>query len=135
MQTEEQPQVVIIGAGFGGLEAAKVLGRAPVRQLILDRTNYHLFQPLLYQVATAALSPADIAAPIRGVISKFPNVDVMLTEARSIDVAARTVSTDRPRDSLRLPDRRHWLAAFLFRERTMGAPRPGLEEPRRCGRN
>ena len=59
------PHVVIIGGGFGGLEAAKKLGSEPVRVTVIDRTNYHLFQPLLYQVATAALSPADIAAPIR----------------------------------------------------------------------
>ena len=59
-------------AGFGGLEAAKHLGNEPVRVTIIDRTNYHLFQPLLYQVATAALSPADIAAPIRGVVQSLP---------------------------------------------------------------
>ena len=88
-----KPHVVIVGAGFGGLEAAKVLGNAPVRVTVLDRTNYHLFQPLLYQVATAALSPADIAAPIRGVISKYPNMDVMLTEVRAVDVTAKKVVT------------------------------------------
>ncbi|MFL5076047.1 MAG: FAD-dependent oxidoreductase, partial [Microvirga sp.] len=63
-----RPRVVIVGAGFGGLSAAKALGRAPVEVLVIDRHNYHLFQPLLYQVATAALSPADIAAPIRSVL-------------------------------------------------------------------
>ena len=66
------PHVVIVGAGFGGLEAAKQLGGEAVRVTVIDRTNYHLFQPLLYQVATAALSPADIAAPIRAILSKFP---------------------------------------------------------------
>ena len=64
--TATAPRVVIIGAGFGGLEAAKHLGDEPVWVTVIDRTNYHLFQPLLYQVATAALSPADIAAPVRG---------------------------------------------------------------------
>ena len=89
----ELPHVVIIGAGFGGLEAAKVLACDPVRVTVIDRTNYHLFQPLLYQVATAALSPADIAAPIRAVLSKYENMDVMLTDARSIEVAAKKVTT------------------------------------------
>ncbi len=89
----QKPHVIIIGGGFGGLEAAKVLGDKPVRVTVIDRTNYHLFQPLLYQVATAALSPADIAAPIRGVISKYPNMDVMLAEVKSVDVAAKKVMT------------------------------------------
>ena len=65
----EKPHVVIVGAGFGGLEAAKKLASENVRVTVIDRTNYHLFQPLLYQVATAALSPADIAAPVRSVLS------------------------------------------------------------------
>jgi NADH dehydrogenase len=92
-----EPRVVIIGAGFGGLEAAKHLGDKPVCVTVIDRTNYHLFQPLLYQVATAALSPADIAAPIRGVLSKYENIEVVLAEARSVDLAARVVQTlDRP---------------------------------------
>ncbi|MEO6568789.1 MAG: NAD(P)/FAD-dependent oxidoreductase [Opitutaceae bacterium] len=87
------PHVVIIGAGFGGLEAAKILGNDPVRVTVIDRTNHHLFQPLLYQIATAALSPADIAAPIRGVLGKFRNIEVMLADVRSIDVAGRKVIT------------------------------------------
>ena len=87
------PRVIIIGAGFGGLKAAKQLCDEPVRVTVIDRTNYHLFQPLLYQVATAALSPADIAAPIRSILSKGRNVEVMLAEVRSVDVNARTVRT------------------------------------------
>jgi NADH:quinone reductase (non-electrogenic) len=87
------PQVVIVGAGFGGLEAAKVLGGKAVRVTVIDRTNYHLFQPLLYQIATAALSPADIAAPIRGVLSKFPNIEVQLAEVTAVDVANKKVKT------------------------------------------
>ena len=87
------PRVVIVGAGFGGLEAAKHLGNKPVYVTVLDRTNYHLFQPLLYQVATAALSPADIAAPIRGVLTKYENIEVVLAEVQAVDVAARTVRT------------------------------------------
>ena len=87
------PQVIIIGAGFGGLEAAKKLACKDVRLTVIDRTNYHLFQPLLYQVATAALSPADIAAPIRGILSKCKNVEVVLAEVESVDVEARKVKT------------------------------------------
>jgi len=86
-----KPRVVIIGAGFGGLEAAKKLACENVRLTVIDRTNYHLFQPLLYQVATAALSPADIAAPVRGVLSKCKNAEVMLAEVQSIDVNAKKV--------------------------------------------
>src|SRR5437763_15796957 len=76
----KQPQVIIVGAGFGGLEAAKKLACEDVRLTVIDRTNYHLFQPLLYQLATAALSPADIAAPVRAVLHKCKNVEVMFAE-------------------------------------------------------
>src|SRR5947208_931508 len=86
------PHVVIVGAGFAGLHAARGLGEAPVRVTVIDRTNHHLFQPLLYQVATAALSPADIAAPIRGILSEFSNTEVILAEVKSVDVAAKTVN-------------------------------------------
>ena len=89
----ETPHVVIIGAGFGGLEAAKKLGCKNVRVTVIDRTNYHLFQPLLYQVATAALSPADIAAPVRAVLSKCKNIEVMLAEVQSVDVDAKKIKT------------------------------------------
>src|SRR5471032_2703827 len=88
-----EPCVVIIGAGFGGLEAAKHLADKPVRVTVIDRTNYHLFQPLLYQVATAALSPADIAAPVRAILGKFQNIEVILGEVKSVDVEARRVHT------------------------------------------
>ena len=74
----ERPRVVIVGAGFGGLSAARSLSNAPVDVTVLDSRNYHLFQPLLYQVATAALSPADIASPIREVLRDCPNVSVRL---------------------------------------------------------
>ena len=89
----QKPHVVIIGGGFGGLEAAKELGSEAVQLTVIDRTNHHLFQPLLYEVATAALSPADIAAPIRAVLTKHENIEVMLAEVQSIDVAAKTVKT------------------------------------------
>src|SRR6266581_3477556 len=88
---EEKPHVVIVGAGFGGLEAAKKLACEDVRVTVIDRTNYHLFQPLLYQVATAALSPADIAAPVRAILSKWRNMEVILAEVQSVDVDAKKV--------------------------------------------
>lgn len=90
---QNKPRVVIVGAGFGGLEAAKKLCGKDVQVTVIDRTNYHLFQPLLYQVATAALSPADIAAPVRGVLSKCQNMEVILAEVQSVDVDAKTVKT------------------------------------------
>src|SRR5438105_10742099 len=93
MPDEQRPRVVIVGAGFGGLEAAKKLACENVDLTILDRTNYHLFQPLLYQVATAALSPADIAAPIRAILHGCKNVEVMLAEVQSVDVNNRIVQT------------------------------------------
>ncbi|PYL46202.1 MAG: FAD-dependent oxidoreductase [Verrucomicrobia bacterium] len=91
MAEEKLPRVVIVGGGFGGLEAAKKLACQNVRLTVIDRTNYHLFQPLLYQVATAALSPADIAAPIRAILHKCKNVEVVLAEVQSVDVNTRVV--------------------------------------------
>src|SRR4029078_8879392 len=91
MAEEKCPRVVIGGAGFGGLEAAKKLACENVQLTVVDRTNYHLFQPLLYQVATAALSPADIAAPVRAILHKYENVEVILAEVQSIDVNKRIV--------------------------------------------
>ena len=85
------PHVVIVGAGFAGLAAAKRLGRAPAEVTVIDRRNHHLFQPLLYQVATAALSPADIAAPIRATLRPYRNIEVLLDEVTAIDTAARRV--------------------------------------------
>jgi NADH dehydrogenase len=88
------PRVVIVGGGFGGLYAARGLARAPVRVTLVDRVNYHLFQPLLYQVATAALSPGDIAQPIRSILSRQKNADVVLGEVLSVDVARRRLVLD-----------------------------------------
>jgi NADH dehydrogenase len=85
------PRVVILGGGFGGLYAAKTLRGAPLRVTIVDRRNHHLFQPLLYQVATAALNPSDIATPIRSVFAHQKNVDVLLGEATAIDLANKIV--------------------------------------------
>ena len=89
------PHVVIVGGGFGGLDAAKALAGAPVRVTLVDRHNYHLFQPLLYQVATASLSPGDVASPIRWVLRHQQNVTVILADARDIDAAGRRLILDR----------------------------------------
>jgi NADH dehydrogenase len=88
------PHVVIIGGGFGGLDAARVFAGTPVRVTLLDRHNYHLFQPLLYQVATASLSPGDVASPIRWILRQQKNVQVLLAEALEIDAANRRVIVD-----------------------------------------
>ena len=88
---ETWPQVIIVGAGFGGLQAARALRRAPVRVTVIDRRNHHLFQPLLYRVATADLSPADISAPIRSVLRSQRNTEVLLADVTGVDVAGRRV--------------------------------------------
>jgi NADH dehydrogenase len=88
---DARPHVVILGAGFGGLFAARALRKAPVRLTVVDRNNYHLFQPLLYQVAGAALSPADIASPIRHILRRQANTTVLLGEATGIDLDRRVV--------------------------------------------
>jgi NADH:ubiquinone reductase (H+-translocating) len=89
----DQPHIVIIGAGFAGLACAKALGNAPARVTIIDRANYHLFVPLLYQVATAALSPADIARPIRRILGRYRNIDVVLGDVTAIDATTRMLTT------------------------------------------
>jgi NADH dehydrogenase len=89
-----RPRVVIIGGGFAGLNVARGLGGAPLDVTLVDRHNYHLFQPLLYQVAMAVLSPGDIASPIRAVLSRERNVTVLFAEARAIDVSNRSVLLD-----------------------------------------
>ena len=85
------PKVVIIGAGFGGLSAAKALANAPVHVTVIDRRNHHLFQPLLYQVATAGLAPTQIATPVRAILRKQRNTDVVLAEVEGVDAAAKQV--------------------------------------------
>jgi NADH dehydrogenase len=95
-----RPKVVIVGGGFGGLNVARKLGNVDVDVLLIDRRNHHLFQPLLYQVATAALSPADIASPIRGVVRRHRNVEVILGEVEEISLDGRMVGL---RDGTRIP--------------------------------
>ncbi|MEQ1951849.1 NAD(P)/FAD-dependent oxidoreductase [Mesorhizobium sp. CN2-181] len=92
-----RPQVVILGAGFGGLNAAMGLRKADVDVTVIDRRNYHLFQPLLYQVATAGLSPAQIAMPIRRILSRQKNAKVLMESVQGIDTASRAVVTDNSR--------------------------------------
>ena len=127
------PKVVIVGAGFGGLAAAKRLAGKPVDVTLVDRRNHHLFQPLLYQVATAALSPADIAAPIRSIFADAPNVRVLLDEVTGIapSATARLARSQRLA-RLRLADPRHRRAPQLFRPRRLGAARAGPQEHRGC---
>src|SRR5947207_9124126 len=89
--------VVIVGGGFGGLYAALALRKAPVQVTLVDRRNFHLFQPLLYQVATGGLSPANIAAPLRGVLRKQKNCRVVLGQVTGFDIPGRAVLLDSER--------------------------------------
>src|SRR2546430_7455089 len=91
MEAKITPHVVIIGGGFGGLMAARKLARSPVRITLIDRKNHHTFQPLLYQVATAGLSPGEIAAPIRWILRGRPNIQVLLAEVQDFDLSRRVV--------------------------------------------
>ncbi len=93
MNRETKPKVVIVGAGFGGLTAAQRLARLPVQVTVIDRKNHHTFQPLLYQVATAGLSPGEIAAPIRWILRSHPNVEVLLEEVTGFNLEQKTVLT------------------------------------------
>jgi NADH dehydrogenase len=93
MTSKELPRVVIVGAGFGGLNAARALAKAPVQITVIDRKNHHTFQPLLYQVATAGLSPGEIAAPIRSILRSYKNIEVLLAEVTGFDLEHCTVET------------------------------------------
>lgn len=94
LSTQHKTRVVIVGGGFGGLSTAKGLADAPFNVTLIDRNNHHLFQPLLYQVATAGLSPADIASPIRGILGGQRNVKIMLAEVSGVDVTRKEVIAD-----------------------------------------
>src|SRR6202166_878012 len=91
----DQPahRVVIVGAGFGGLNAAQKLANAPVSITVIDGKNHHTFQPLLYQVATAGLSPGEIAAPIRSILSRHQNIEVLMAQVTGFDLERRVVKT------------------------------------------
>ena len=102
-QQSSMHRVVIVGAGFGGLNAAEALAGAPVRITVIDRKNYHTFQPLLYQVATAGLSAGEIASPVRSILSRHKNVEVLMAEVTAFDLERRMVQTtdsEIPYDSL-----------------------------------
>src|SRR3984885_11371136 len=91
---DNRPVVVIVGGGFGGLAAARTLRNAPVQVILIDRTNHHLFQPLLYQAATSILGPSQIATPIRQILAKQENATVFLAEVSGVDTANRNVLVD-----------------------------------------
>lgn len=93
MKNQSVPRVVIVGSGFGGLNAARALGKAPVQVTVVDRKNFHTFQPLLYQVATAGLSPGEIAAPIRSILGPYKNIEVLMGEVTGFDLDQRIVFT------------------------------------------
>ncbi len=93
MNSKAAHRVVIVGAGFGGLNAAQALASAPVSITVIDRKNHHTFQPLLYQVATAGLSPGEIAAPIRSILSRYKNIEVLMAEVTGFDLERRVVQT------------------------------------------
>lgn len=118
-------RVIVVGGGFGGLEAVKALESADVDVLLVDRTNYHLFQPLLYQVAMAGLSPAEIASPIRGIVGTQKNVRVVLGEVTAVDVATKTVEITSPGlelpDSSDRPERREMVEPFDWLVVAVGA--------------
>jgi NADH dehydrogenase len=89
---EQKHRVIVLGGGFGGLAAAKKLKHAPVEVILIDKRNFHLFQPLMYQVATGSLSPGEIAAPLRGILSHQKNTQVLLGEAADVDPDTKRVT-------------------------------------------
>ena len=131
----ESHRVVIVGGGFGGLFAARRLRRGPVRVTLVDRHNHHLFQPMLYQVATGILSEGEIAPPIRSVLHRQRNVEVELAEVTGFDLEARKVTATRPTGvpsrSLRQPDRRGRRRPVLLRSRRVLALGAGHEDDQR----
>ena len=116
--------MVIVGGGFGGLYCAQSLRKAPVQVTLIDRRNFHLFQPLLYQVATGGLSPANIAAPLRAVLERHSNVEVLMAEVCGFDLAGRRVLLSGRQYRLRLADRGHRLGNIVLRPRRAGSRPP-----------
>jgi NADH:ubiquinone reductase (H+-translocating) len=103
-QTSKTPRVVIVGGGFGGLGAAKALGKAPVEVILIDRTNHHVFQPLLYQVATSVLAPSQMSSPIREVLRRHKNTTVIMGGVTGVDKAQRCVFvSDADRENVAIP--------------------------------
>ena len=101
---ERNHRVVVIGGGFGGIQAVKRLSRAPVEVTLVDRRNFHLFQPLTYQVATGALSPGEIAYPLRALFKRADNVRVLLAEVTGFDLEARQVRLASVDEEIQPPD-------------------------------
>src|SRR3954467_12825346 len=101
---ESSPTVVIVGGGFGGLAAAKAFKDTPAQIILIDRTNHHLFQPLLYQVATSVLTPSQIGSPIRGILRKQKNTTVLLGEVTGVDQVEKCVfCKNADRENVQLP--------------------------------
>src|SRR5881397_2481227 len=124
MPVPSRPRVVVVGAGFGGLWAARALSRSPADVLLIDRNNYHTFLPLLYQVAAAELEPGDIVYPVRSILRGLPNADFALAEVRRINFSERLVYGRQGR-GLRLPDhRRGKRLALLWSRRRAGVCLP-----------
>src|SRR4051794_32516793 len=109
MERTKRRRVVIVGGGFGGLEVAKALSRVDVEVLLIDRLNYHLFQPLLYQVAMAGLGASEIASPIRGILSEEKNVRVMLGEVTGVDLTTKRIRVADPAGGRELVGSYDWL--------------------------
>src|SRR5262244_779060 len=132
----ERKRVVVIGGGFAGIAATRALRHADVNVILIDRRNHHIFQPLLYQVATAVLSPAEIAAPIRQLEAKQRNVTVLLAEVTAVDVASRTIQATTPGAGVRKIAFDHLVVATGMRPSYFGHDEfarfaPGLKSHRR----